>query len=356
MSSSISIYAGPGALGAIQKDGISPEQVKVIAGAAGGPKWFTLYGLDRYLMGDFFPRKKEILQTIGASAGAWRMACLGQKDPVAAIDRLAKFYAEETYSEKPDDHEVSQKAKIMLDRVLEENGVQEILRNPKIHTHIVTNRCKGLLTSANTGLQMLGLSASAFLNLFSRKSMQLFFDRIIFHSPLEAKGFFQLDSFPTTNVLLTQHNLKQALIASGAIPVVLEGVQNISGAPKGVYRDGGITDYHFDFPFLKNEGLVLYPHFSRTLRPGWFDKHVPWRKITADYYHNVVLVVPSEQHVANLPYGKITDRSDFKTLEDKPRINYFKTVLAESQRLGEDFQNLVEKGQGIEKILPLFPE
>ena len=356
MSAAITIYAGPTALKAIRKDGLSAEQVKVIAGAAGGPKWFTLYGLDQYLFGEFFPQKKEILQTIGASAGAWRMACLGQQHPLAAIDRLAKLYAEETYSEKPDDHEVTLKAKIMLDKVLGENGVNDIINNPKIHTHIITDRCKGFLTSDNTKIQMLGLAASAFLNLFSRKSMQLFFDRVIFHSPLEQQGFFELDTFPTTNVMLTESNLKQALIASGSIPVVLEGIKDIPGAPKGVYRDGGITDYHFDFPFLKSDGLVLYPHFSRTLRPGWFDKHAPWRKITPENYHNVVLIVPSEQHVANLPYGKITDRTDFKNLEDKPRIKYFKTVQSESQRLGEDFKNLVETGKGIDKILPLFPE
>lgn len=35
-------------------------------------------------------------------------------------------------------------------------------------------------------------------------------------------------------------------MASGSIAVVMEGVRNIGGVPEGIYRDGGVTDYHFD--------------------------------------------------------------------------------------------------------------
>ncbi len=365
MSSALTIYAGTSAFHEIKKHGISPEQIKVLAGAAGGPKWFTLYGLDQYLFGEFFPQKQDVLETIGASAGAWRMACLAQADPVSAIDRLAKHYSEECYSDNPSAAEITSHAIIMLDKVLGENGAVEIINNKKIHSHFVTNRSKGLLTCENPPLLITGLILSAFLNMFSRSTMQYFFERVVFHSSLkhnrlehnglEDEAFFKLDSFPTINISLTQQNLKKALLASGSIPVVLEGIKDIPGAPKGIYRDGGITDYHFDFPFLKEPGLVLYPHFSRTVLPGWFDKKIPWRKITPAYYHNVILVVPSEDHVAKLPFGKISDRNDFKNMADKNRIQYFNTVLSESQRLGEEFRLLVETGKGIDKILPLFP-
>ena len=65
---------------------------------------------------------------------------------------------------------------------------------------------------------------------------------------------------PTQHVLLTKDNLRQAVLASGSIPMVLNPVENIAGAGRGLYYDGGVTDYHFDLSF-SDSGLVLYPHF-----------------------------------------------------------------------------------------------
>ena len=95
MKSSLSIYAGPTARAQLLEQGVTAAQFKVMVGASGGPKWFVLYGLDRYLFGDFLQRRTEPLLTLGSSAGAWRMCCLATADPVAAIERLAKLYSEE---------------------------------------------------------------------------------------------------------------------------------------------------------------------------------------------------------------------------------------------------------------------
>ena len=355
MSQSLTLYAGPAALKSIAENGLTADLFEVFAGAAGGPKWFTLHGLDQYLFEDFLPQKKQPLYTIGSSAGAWRISCLAQKEPKKAIDRLAEKYSIETYSAKPDAAEISAGARIMLDYVLGENGAHEIIHNPKIQTHLVTNRCKGLLVSEKPLIQMLGLATSAFANLVSRSTLQYFFERVIFHSNLDTSGHFKLDTFDTTQVALVAENFKQVLLASGSIPVVLEGIKDIPGAPDGIYRDGGITDYHFDFKFTNNDKLVLYPHFSRTVLPGWFDKQVPWRSITPGYYDNVLLLVPSTEHVAKLPYGKISDRKDFQVLDAESRIRYWKTVLSESRRLGDEFQEMVEGSLNIDTIRPLFP-
>jgi hypothetical protein len=355
MSPSLTLYAGPTALKSIQENGINADLFEVFAGAAGGPKWFTLHGLDQYLFEDFLPQKKQPLYTIGSSAGAWRISCLAQKQPKKAIDRLAEKYSIESYTEKPDAAEISAGARVMLDYVIGENGASEVINNPNIQTHLVTNRCKALLSSEQPLLQMMGLATSAFANLISRSTLQYFFERVVFHSNLNSSGHFKLDSFDTTQVALAENNFKQVLLASGSIPVVLEGIKDIPGAPAGMYRDGGVTDYHFDFQFTQNDKLVLYPHFSRTVLPGWFDKHVPWRDITASNYDNVLLLVPSAEHVAKLPYGKISDRKDFQVLDDESRIRYWKTVISESQRLGDEFQEMAEGRLNIESIQPLFP-
>ena len=86
---SLAIYAGPSALERIETEGLNSKHFKLMLGASGGPKWFVLFGLDRYLFGNFFANRKEPLYTIGSSIGAWRLCCLAASDPVSCIERLA---------------------------------------------------------------------------------------------------------------------------------------------------------------------------------------------------------------------------------------------------------------------------
>ena len=59
---------------------------------------------------------------------------------------------------------------------------------------------------------------------------------------------------------------------------ILEGIANIPRAPTGIYWDGGIIDYHLHLPYHQAKGLVLYPHFTDRIVPGWLDKAMPWRR------------------------------------------------------------------------------
>ena len=117
--------------------------------------------------------------------------------------------------------------------------------------------------------------------------------------------FCSLNDLDTTIVPLTEENVSEAMLASGSIPFLLKGVRSVKGAPEGLYWDGGITDYHFDLPFHLIEGLVLYPHFSPVITPGWFDKKLFWRQPSSRHFDNVVLLTPSAEFTARLPGGKI---------------------------------------------------
>jgi hypothetical protein len=178
--SSLSIYAGPTALQQIRRNGLHADQFKVLVGASGGPKWFVLYGLDRYLFGEFFADREAELLTLGSSAGAWRLCCLATSDPVAAIERLAMLYSRESYSDKPTVAEISKKARAMLATVLGSEGAQQIIENQCFRTHIVTARVRGLGASRVSALQALALMASAASNVVSRKSLSWFFERNLF--------------------------------------------------------------------------------------------------------------------------------------------------------------------------------
>lgn len=332
----IEIHAGKTAAKIISEQGFKPELFTSFLGASGGPKWFTLFGLDKYIFGEFFKNRTQPLNLIGSSAGAFRSACFAQNDPVAAIERLAKSYSQTRYtSNKPTPAEITLKARALLDDVFGEHGVTEILNNPIFKAHFIVAKSNGFIASENKLIQLLGLSKSYMLNRVNRKLLGSQYERFIFGAPNSNLSITDSYNFKTQNIPLSQTNLKDALLASGSIPLVMQGVKNIAGSPQGMYRDGGIIDYHFDLK-INNPGLILYPHFNSEPKAGWFDKSLK-RKVAPQNYDNVVMISPSKKFVAGLPYGKIPDRSDFTKLDADTRIKYWNTVFSETEKLAEDF-------------------
>jgi len=241
----LSLRAGTRALAVLRERGFAPELFGTWLGASGGPKWLVLYGLDQVLAERLLPRAGKRVALLGSSIGSWRHACLAQGNPRAALDRFREAYIAQRYHGKPTPAEVSEQAAVILDHVLGENGAHEIATHTALHTHVVTARCKGLLGSEQRTLLGLGLGAAAATNFVSRRALGLHLSRALFHTGERAA--LRLHRFETIDVPLTRENLRPALLASGAIPLVLAGVRDIEGAPPGVYRDGGVVDYHFDF-------------------------------------------------------------------------------------------------------------
>jgi len=131
-------------------------------------------------------------------------------------------------------------------------------------------------------------------------------------------------------------------------------VKDIPGAGTGTYRDGGLLDYHLDLPY-RGDDLVLYPHFTDKVVPGWFDKALPWRRGDATRLQNVLLMTPSPQYLAALPYGKLPDRNDFKRFmgDAASRKRYWYKAIAESQRLGDELLELITTGRLHERLQAL---
>ena len=332
----IDIVAGKNAAKIINEQGFRPELFTSFLGASGGPKWFTLFGLDKYIFGEFFKNRTQPLNLIGSSAGAFRSACFAQNDPVAAIERLAKSYSQTRYSSnKPTPAEITIKARALLEDVFGDNGVTEIINNPVFKAHFIVAKSNGFIASENKLIQLLGLSKSYMLNRVNRKLLGSQYERFIFGAPNSNLSITDSYNFKTQNIALNQTNLKDALLASGSIPLVMQGIKNIAGSPQGMYRDGGIIDYHFDVK-INNPGLILYPHFNSDPKAGWFDKNLK-RKVAPQNYDNVVMITPSKEFVAGLPYGKIPDRNDFTDLDADTRIKYWNIVFSETERLAEAF-------------------
>lgn len=350
----LDIFAGPKAKQQLLAHGFQSELFDTILGASGGPKWFILAGLDKVIVPEFFSNSAHQVDLIGTSAGAFRMACLAQNNPLDAINRLAVNYSQTQYSDKPTPAEISKSAADILAIMLGENGVDEIINNPRFSAHFIVARCHGALAFEEKYKQLPALMRAGFANMLSRKKLARYFDRVTFgKSELTICDPYRLGN---EYVPLTSANLADALLASGSIPMVMTGISNIKGACEGMYRDGGIIDYHFDLSFAhqqQSNKLTLYPHFYPQPIPGWFDKNLPARTLHKSSYDNVVMLVPSAEFVASLPYQKISDRKDFVNLSAKERIPYWQTIIKESDRLGEVFMQGVESGQIIDKIQDL---
>ena len=349
----LTLKAGPDAIRLLQERGLRAEDVDIIPGASGGPKWLAIAGLDRYLFSEFLaaPRTRP-LHLIGSSIGSWRMAALAQRDPLAALDRGHHAYIHgQAYSARPDTAEVTRVLNAVLDALLGAHGVDEILSHPWAKLHIITAQGRALANSLSRRRLGIALAMAAALNVVSRRSLALQFRRTIFSNAIDDSPLRRLTDLPTTHIALTTGNLRAALAASGSIPMVIDGV-TIDSAPGGLHWDGGVTDYHLDLSFGDDDGLILYPHFYAHVVPGWFDKALSWRRASVGNFRRALLLAPSAEFVASLPGGRIPDRRDFAAMSESDRVRAWERVRAASAALGEELRELTATGRLARHVQP----
>lgn len=351
------IRAGKRALERIRSAGLNAADVEIVPGAAGGPKGLGIAGLDRAIFGEWLPAAPGVRHLIGASIGAWRFAAACRNDPIAGLDAFARAYTEQSYPPRPSRSFVSQSAREMLGELFS-GKEEEILAHPHYRLHILTVRGRWPLTRDSNFSTSLGFGMAAMANVIGRRHLARFIDRTLFHDARDHPSFLTLgkrfDAFHTHEVTLDRGNLGEALLASASIPLILEGVANIPSAPAGIYWDGGIIDYNLHLPYHQAKGLVLYPHFTDRIVPGWLDKSMPWRRARGEWLDNVVLIAPSREYLAKLPHGKLPDRKDFRRFarDDAGRKKYWRAAISESDRLAEAFYGFVQHPDP-SRVLPL---
>jgi hypothetical protein len=267
---------------------------------------------------------------------------MAQPDPVEAYDRFEKAYLAQSYrSAKPSVPEITQVALWLMNSLLGEQGGHSVAMHPWLRSHIVTARGKGLNAQQPGKRLIAGMGMAALGNAVSRRTLPASFQRVVF-APEQASPLRPLlDGFDTQYVGLSEANVFHALMASGAIPYVFEGVYEIEGAGKGAFWDGGIIDYHFDLQRLPRDEVWLYPHFSNRTTVGWFDKFLPWRADQQVSVDQLIMICPTDEFIASLPFGKIPDRRDFGNIPESVREPYWQTCVDESQRLADEFSELI---------------
>jgi hypothetical protein len=358
----LNIYAGPLARRHIEHNGLQAADICTVPGAAGGPKGLILGPLDRFIFGHWLPQSKQPVHLVGASIGAWRMSTACLDDPVAALRRLEHDYIHQHYHLRagetgPSAARVSEMFSQTL-KTFYAGRASEVVTHSRYQLHLIAARGRHILRREQRWRTPLGYLGAFATNLLHRKAMGVWLERVVFSTRAAALPFDAGD-YRTRQVTLNEANFRQALQASCSIPFALQAVHNIAGAPPGAYWDGGMTDYHLHLNYAGAQsatkfiaacacstgarglnGLVLYPHFQKSVVPGWLDKSLTWRHKSTPFLDNVVLLAPNPQWVKTLPNGKLPDRTDFSHYGQDlaGRVKAWTGAAAASARMADEFE------------------
>lgn len=342
------IKAGKRAYAVLQDGGFSFDLITTYFGPATGPRWLIAGGFDLTLIKSGLLGQKWPLLLAGASAGAWRFAAWMQPEAEKSYQALMEAYITSVYTPKDTPDTINASLRTILNAAIEDDALPFALANRKYRLAIITARAKHLTASESKGIQWMGFALGFLMNAAHRSLLDRFAERIVFYTGPKPPAFALQPDFAGRHVPLSEVNFKAALVASGAIPLVVAGVRNIYGAPNGVYRDGGLTDYHLTRSYGINDTdlTLLFLHQERII-PGWLDKRLTKRQPPPEALENVVMVYPSDNLIAKLPQGKVPDREDFHTYMDHPatRIKNWRQAAAQCAHLGEVFLELVESNK-----------
>lgn len=338
----LTIRAGALARDLILKEGLQPEQIDIVPGAAGGPKGIGIQGLDQAIFADFFARAPQRRTLIGSSIGSWRFASIAAHGAKQGTERLAELYTHLSFHKKMSRQDISDVCREMLLALIGDQA-SNLVHHPDYHLAVLSVKSQHIFQSDKALPLLASIAGIVGTTAVGRKHSRHFMQRVISQPSLGKQFKIQDDVFTTHYQELNKDNASAWLMASASIPGVMSAVRNIPDAPQGYYRDGGLIDYHIDLPF-QSQGIVLYPHFTDSITPGWFDKFFK-RTANPDNQLRTLLLSPSPEYLKSLPLGRLPDRKDFtlKGLDQNQRIKLWKQSIAESQRLGDEFLELVEK-------------
>ncbi len=357
----LSLKAGATAYRHIQQNGLEPSHISSIFAASGAAKWLAIYGLDKVIFNDWLtplgqPENLHTVRLFGTSVGAFKLAAACHRNSAQGLDDLAQAYWQQNYPNGITPAEIEREFVHLRQAVLAGDHMNDILNHPYLHLSFAAVRCHGQLASDAPAQQRRACVKAALRNIIGRQALQDCVDRVVFHDPRVPFHIAGLDGYTTYGVALNTENFAAAITASGSIPVYMYGIENIPGAPEGVYRDGGLLDYHpVPGNFWQHSGIVLYPHFYSACTMGWLDKALPWRRAPKASMTHTVLLSPSEDFFARTRLGRPPDRQDFKRFanQDALRKELWREVMDLSHELGEEFLNLARSGDWCRYLRPL---
>jgi predicted acylesterase/phospholipase RssA len=219
---SLDIRLGSDARRHIAASGLAPKDVACIPAAAGGPKGLALLPFDRLLASEWLPQTRDV-ELIGASIGAWRMACLAQRDPHAALDRLQRSYVrDQNYQQRPSPSQVAIVCRAIARAVF---GDSRLDVRDGVALSVITARSRGSLANRRSRF---AFGRAAVANAAARRWLAAHMERVVFHAGVPSMLATAFDAFGLTQLPLNEENLEDALLASGSIPLVCDPVSCVA--------------------------------------------------------------------------------------------------------------------------------
>lgn len=346
MTIDIQVKAGEKAYQIIKDGGFNWDRITTYFAPAGGPKWLIASGFDLTLLKSGLLGNGGSVLLVGASAGAWRFAAWPQPEPGKSYQTLIDAYINTSYKKNDTPQTVLKSLEDIINVYIEDDALPFALNHKKYRLAIITARAKHILASETKLVQMMGAGILYLFNIINRSQIYRFAERVVFYNGPKPPFFcLQQATFKGRHIPLNEVNFKHAVVASGALPIYVAGVKDIYGAPIGIYRDGGLIDYHLCHRFnVRDDEMTLFFHHQERIIPGWFDKKLKSRRPAPEALANVVMVYPTEQFVGKLPNGKVPDRDDFRAYLNNhdTRVKVWRQAAAMAAPLGEQFVELVE--------------
>lgn len=352
----LSIYAGSKAYSLIQDKGLQVEDIGSVFAASGAAKWLTISALDAAIFAEWLVQATQVIHLFGTSVGAWKLAAAAQANPRQALEDFAWAYCHQRYGYKISHADIQVESEKIINTILNPDKIQQILTNKRYRFHCGAVACRGPLASESKPALAFAMACASALNLCQRRLLNCLLKRVVFFDSRTPPPISVADGIAAEQYPLSADNFVRAISASGAIPYVMAGVSNIPHTPPGMYRDGGLIDYHpLPCNFWHDDKLILYPHFYSHITPGWFDKSLSWRRASAQQLSNVVLICPSQSFVASLPDQRIPDRQDFNLYRgrDDERIARWEFCMARGRDLGKSFLDIVNSAKLQQLTRPL---
>ena len=328
----------------LQQCNAGPDGFSLILAASGGPRWVGLVGIDRVLARYLKGRNDTSpLPCLGASSGAWRLAALSADQNGETYEELLHEYIEQSFEGSPTPEEISRVCRAYLARLFTPERVNHSLNNPNLQLNFTTaipNREYPGKTATS-----LAMARALAHNGLSREKLGKTFQRGLFSvlpHPQDSALAQAWDQIPTVQIELTQQNFRRGIMATGSIPMILEGESSIPGSPRGHHLDGGVLDYHFEIP--QPAGPVLYPHFSADPIPGWLDRFPPYRRVGREARDWLCLILPSDEMLARYPTGDYPNRHHFKKFSNPERKKMWRQAALENEKLEAELTACLEAG------------
>ena len=353
--SALTLQAGPAAMRIIQERGLRPQDIRVIAGAAGGPKWLVLSGLDRMIFGAWFPDRTAPLFLVGSSIGAWRFAALSAGSLWRPWIDLKPPTPISAMNPSPQPEKSAGKAKRSWTIFWTMTASGRSWPTPFCGSICLACAATGCWLPTPNSPWRRGLAGAApGQSLPAAALVPLFSADPLFR-------FTQCSAFPKGKWILPpagQADRRQFPPGPAGLGIHSPGHESGERYPRR--REGSLSRRGHrrlspGYP-LRRQGRrpCAFSHYTDRIIPGWFDKRLTWRKPHPDHMAHVLMVSPSREFVADLPFGKIPDRNDFWQFfgDDDGRIGYWQTVSRKSRQLADELAELVESGRIAERVRP----